>query len=399
MKNEIELLLCCARTRLDSDTIKKIDSLVQREIDWEILVQSALIHRVMPLLYQNLQKTCPQAVPRDTLEKLRTYFLTNTGRNLAFTTKLLELIKLFKENGITAIPFKGPVLAEFVYGDLALRQFADLDILIYRDDVLNAYQLLLSKGYRPEVSLNAEQVKAYLKTEYSLAAADKDSKVIVELHWEVTGRYTGYSFDRDHLENRLETVTLSGKKMRQFPAEDLLVYLCIHGSKDSWNNLDSICCVAELIHSRPDIKWDHVAHLAGEIHCRRMLYLGLFLAHHLLDAELPTHILEKIDTDPVITKMTANITKTLFVQPDRSNPSQVNSDFSMFHLDIKDRNQDKLRHVLNILFLPSRQDWRYFSLPANLSFLYYPLRPLRLAWEIRHEITAHSLHSFEPQRA
>ena len=209
MKNEIELLLCCARTRLDSDTIKKIDSLVQREIDWEILVQSALIHRVMPLLYQNLQKTCPQAVPRDTLEKLRTYFLTNTGRNLAFTTKLLELIKLFKENGITAIPFKGPVLAEFVYGDLALRQFADLDILIYRDDVLNAYQLLLSKGYRPEVSLNAEQVKAYLKTEYSLAAADKDSKVIVELHWEVTGRYTDYSFDLDHLENRLETVTIS----------------------------------------------------------------------------------------------------------------------------------------------------------------------------------------------
>ena len=378
MKNEIELLLCCARTHLDSDTIKKIDSLVQREIDWEFLVQSALIHRVMPLLYRSLKTTCPRSVPRDHMDRLRICFLNNAGRNLAHTTRLLELIEIFEDHQITAIPFKGPVLAESAYGDLTLRQFADLDILIYRDDVLNAYQLLLSKGYRPEVSLNAEQIKKYSKTEYSLAAADRDSKVVVELHWEVTGRYTGYSFDLDYLENRLETATLSGKKIRQFSAEDLLVYLCIHGSKDSWNNLDSICCVAELIRSCVDIKWNRVEHLAEIIHCRRMLHLGLFLSNSLLDAELPDRNLKKIETDPVIKKMSANIAKTLFVQPDRSNTSRISSDFSMFHLDLKDRTQDKLRHVLNLIFLPSRQDWRYFSLPTNLSFLYYPLRPVRL---------------------
>ncbi len=109
-----------------------------------------------------------------------------------------------------------------------------------------------------------------------------------------------------------------------------------------------------------------------------MLYLGLFLAHHLLDAELPTHILEKIKTDPVIENMAAKVVKSLFVLPDDSNSSRINSDFSMFHLAIKDRFPDKLRHVLNLIFLPSRQDWRYFSLPANLSFLYYLLRPIRL---------------------
>lgn len=381
LKSEIELLLCCARTRLDPDKIKNIRSLVQREIDWEFLVQSALVHRVMPLLYRSLETTCSRLVPKEYLDKLRICYLNNAGRNLARTTRLLELIETFEDRQITAIPFKGPVLAESAYGDLALRQFADLDILVHRDNVLDAYQLLLSQGYRPEVRVNAEQIKKYSKTEYSLAVTDKDSKVVVELHWEVTGRYTGYSFDLDHLENRLETATISGKKIRQFPAEDLLVYLCIHGSKDSWNNLDSICCVAELIRSRPDMEWNRVEHLAEIIHCRRMLHLGLFLANYLLGAKLPTHILEKIDTDPVIKKKSANIGKTLFSQPDRSNTSRVNSDFSMFHLAIKDRFPDKLRHVLNLIFLPSRQDWRYFSLPVNLSFLYYPLRPVRLARE------------------
>ena len=290
-QNEIDLILCCARTRLDSDTIKNMNSLVQGDVDWENMVEIALEHRVMPLLYRNLKKFCPQAVPPGILEKLRTYFLINTGRNLALTTKLLELIQLFKGNGITAIPFKGPVLAESIYGDPALRQFDDLDVLIHRNDAIKAFQLLLSYGYRPEVSIDAEQFKAYLKTENSLALYTKDSEMLVELHWEMTGRYTGYSFDLAHIENRLEMGTISGGETRQLSPEDLLVYLCIHGSKDRWNHLDSICCVAELVRSRPDMKWVRVEHLAGEIHCRRMLDLGLFLANHLLDDELPIHIL------------------------------------------------------------------------------------------------------------
>ncbi|GAG91885.1 unnamed protein product, partial [marine sediment metagenome] len=84
----------------------------------------------MPLLYQSLKKTCPEAVPDDTLEQLRAYFLTNAKRNLFLTGKLLRLLELLKDNGILAVPFKGPVLAESVYGDLSLRQFADLDILV-----------------------------------------------------------------------------------------------------------------------------------------------------------------------------------------------------------------------------------------------------------------------------
>jgi hypothetical protein len=358
-----------------------MNSLVQGEVDWENMVEIALEHRVMPLLYRNLKKFCPQAVPPGILEKLRTYFLINTGRNLALTTKLLELIQLFKGNGITAIPFKGPVLAESIYGDPALRQFDDLDVLIHRNDAIKAFQLLVSYGYRPEVSIDAEQFKAYLKTENSLALYTKDSEMLVELHWELTGRYTGYSFDLAHIENRLETGTISGREIRQLSPEDLLVYLCIHGSKDRWNHLDSICCVAELVRSHPDMKWVRVEHLAGEIHCRRMLDLGLFLANHLLDAELPIHILERINIDPELKIITLKIGKTLFPQFHRSSASRVNSDFSIFHMTLKDRIIDKLRHVFYLLFLPSRQDWRYFSLPVNLSFLYYPLRPARLAWE------------------
>jgi len=298
ISDEIALLLCCSRTRLDTKTIKSIHSIVQRKIDWDYIIKIAITHRVFPLLYRSLKITCPPSVPIHHLDRLQLYYLNNAGDNLARTTRLLELILLFEDHHIITIPFKGPVLAESAYGDLALRQFTDLDILVYRDQVFDAYQLLLFQGYRTDVSFNAKQIKEYSKTEYSLAATDEDSGMIVELHWEITGRYTGCSFGLDHFGNRLEKTTILGRQIHQFPAEDLLVYLCIHGAKDGWNILDRVCCVAELIRSYTDMDWKRVEQLSDKIHCRRMLHLGLFLAHHLLETELPKRVFKKSNPTP-----------------------------------------------------------------------------------------------------
>jgi hypothetical protein len=44
------------------------------------------------------------------------------------------------------VPFKGPALAVQAYGDLSLRQYDDLDLLIHEADVPRAYQLLIANG-------------------------------------------------------------------------------------------------------------------------------------------------------------------------------------------------------------------------------------------------------------
>ncbi len=57
-RRETELLVCCARTRLDPETTERIHSLTKNGIDWEYLVGAAARHRVMPLLCRSLEKTC-----------------------------------------------------------------------------------------------------------------------------------------------------------------------------------------------------------------------------------------------------------------------------------------------------------------------------------------------------
>src|SRR2546426_10956064 len=71
-------------------------------------------------------------------------------RNLCLTGDLLSLLELFEARGIPAVPFKGPVLAVQAYGDVALREFRDLDILVTHRDITRARELLLARGFSAE---------------------------------------------------------------------------------------------------------------------------------------------------------------------------------------------------------------------------------------------------------
>ena len=76
---ETDLLVCCARTRLDPETTQRIHSLSQKGIDWEYLLGLASRHRVMPLLCRSLEKACAQVIPEKILERLRAYITYNTS--------------------------------------------------------------------------------------------------------------------------------------------------------------------------------------------------------------------------------------------------------------------------------------------------------------------------------
>jgi len=145
---EIELLLCCTRTQIDTATAERIKILIQSKIDWAYLIQTATRHGVMSLLYQSLSTTCQEAVPKTNLAQLRDYSHSNALHNLFLTKELFKLLNLFESHSIPAIPFKGPVLAVSAYGNLSLRQIGDLDILVRERDFHKAKELLLDQGHR-----------------------------------------------------------------------------------------------------------------------------------------------------------------------------------------------------------------------------------------------------------
>lgn len=383
-QHEIELLILCTRISIGLETTARINAVISKIQDWEYVVQAAIRHGIILLLYQSLNKSCPQSTPPEVLNRLRRYYRANAERNLVITAELLKVLSCFRDKGILAVPFKGPALAERIYGDLTLRAFVDIDILVYEQDALRAFDLLIAHGYRPEVEIDSGQIRAYVKTEYSIALFGKGGGAIIELHWDMTGRYLNSPFRLAHFSDRLEQTGLAGKEVHQMPPEELLLYLCIHGSKDCWNKLESIRSVAGLIRSCKGMDWVRVAELAGRMRCERMLLLGLFLARdlflawNLFAAEPPEPIRMKMQKDKAIREIAGEIHGRLFPEEIGDLEKQAGSDFSSYHLKVRDTGLDKVLFIMRLLFRPSRQDWRRFSLPRRIAFLHYLLRPLRL---------------------
>ena len=373
---EVELLLCCARTCINSETAEQIKTLLQEDIDWDYLLRTATWHGVMPLLYLNLNATYPEAVPKDILDQLQNYFYANAQRNLFLTGELLKLLNLFSAYKIPAIPYKGPILAASAYRNLAFRVFGDLDILIRRQDALRVKALLIAQGYRRSEQPTVAQEAMWFQTACEYNFVSNDGKVMVEPHWDIARRKFCFLLDPESLWERLEPISLAGTAVPTFRTQDLLLIVCMNGTKDAWKSLKQICDVAELIRTH-EMDWELVIKQARLLGSERMLLLSLFLASDLLGTALPEKIWQGIRGDPSIKSLAAQVRERLFVEVDNS-PRFEDSNFSLWDIRVRERLQDRVRYCFTVVFSPNEGDAALLPLPPYLYFIYYLLRPIRL---------------------
>ncbi len=392
--SEVELLLCSARTNIDSKIAERFRNLIQQDIRWEYLIQIAAEQKVIPLLYQSLKKTCPEAVPQMYLEQLRQEVLVNTAQNLCLATELVKLLNLLKEQDIPAIPFKGPVLATSVYGNLALRQFCDLDILVPKQDFVKATEILSQNEYRPIEErwlLGDTQHTANLlyANEYSLVR--NDERVCLDLHHRIIAKqYFSVQIDFDYWWQRLEPVSMLNTTVLNFQSEDLLLILCVHGSKHLWSRLGWLCDIAELIRVDQEIDWARVMKKSRDWGCERMLLLSLCLANNLLGAELPSLVHQRIKAEPKSQSLAQQVRETLFDNAHNVDEEGLSYQKLIFNFRMIERPQDKIYYCVHYLFwrwgwlaiwrtiTPTFKDREFFPLLSNFYLLYYLIRPVRL---------------------
>ena len=84
---EDELLAACSRVEMEPMVSERIKSLVAGGLDWDYLLRMAPYHGVLPLLYWNLSRACPDDIPEAVREKLKTEFDSTTRRNLHLTAE------------------------------------------------------------------------------------------------------------------------------------------------------------------------------------------------------------------------------------------------------------------------------------------------------------------------
>jgi hypothetical protein len=125
--------------------LAELSRLCDAELNWPRILELGEHHGVLSLVYQALRESAAR-VPVEVRDDFASRYDQNVRRNLRFTAELFRILDGLESAGIAAIPYKGPVLAQTAYGDLALRNFSDLDVLVPRKEVLPAKEVLRSLG-------------------------------------------------------------------------------------------------------------------------------------------------------------------------------------------------------------------------------------------------------------
>ena len=373
---ELQLLLLCARMAHGPGVAERIRTLVGQGIDWDAAIPLAHEHHVLPLVHRTLERVAADVVPEAALDRLRYANLRNAARNLSLTGELFSILDRLQALGIACIPYKGPVLAATIYGDISLRQFADLDVIVPAPRVAEALNALVAAGYEPIRAVDAAVLtRGHIEKDVTLRRA---GGLELELHWGITtDMFHPIRIPSDLLWRRLVPATVAGRRVQTHPAEDLLLIHCIHGVSHGWQRIGWLADIAEIVRSQLGLDWNRLLDAATELGAKRLVCHSLALAHHLLGTTIPPRLAQAIVDDAAQPALACQVVEWL-----ESRRTAPLGEIQRYFVNVRENAGDRLgvmaRQVRSYLALTER-DTESVPLRGFPKWLLFVIRPFRLA--------------------
>ena len=297
MTAEDRVLCLAARTSVEADDERRLVQLLRPPLDWERLWAEAARHEVLPLVGATLRRLGERAAPpagwAARVERQRYATLL---RNTGLADALVEVTSAFEDSGVESLAVKGVALASAVYGDLALRPAADLDVVVRPADLPAARSVLRSLGFdHRSDSPGDEWAHSHHDEPYFRSSAG--GEVCLELHWAL---WPAARFRADGgMWERARPLELRGATLRTLAPEDTLLHLAVHRTRAPVR-LRSLCDVAELVRrDGSELDWETVETRGAAIGARTALFSVLSLSERLLAAPVPPGILARLGVGPL----------------------------------------------------------------------------------------------------
>ena len=370
---EFGLLLDCCADMADHERTQRIRKTVSGSLDWNRVLRLAQHHRLLPRVYEQLSRL--EAVPPEFLESLRAGYQTHARQTLWLTGELIRIMNDFASRGIPVLPYKGPVLAEILYGDVTMRQFGDLDLLVHAADVAGAKAALAELGYRSNADFTGREQRAHLASGYEYTFDAAHGRNLVELKWQILPRFYSVKFAVDAMFSGAATVSVGGHRLQTLSAEDHLLVLCVHAAKHAWSQLALLSDLVQL--AKQPLDWSVIEKKSSELGIRRMVAVNFLLAHRLLAAPLPEMVERSLRTDPAVAVLAGRIMMSSIAGSTESEAEATG--YFRLMMRLREDWRDRGRFLWRLLFTPAAADWSAVRLPARLFSLYRVVRLFRLA--------------------
>jgi hypothetical protein len=274
---EQEALLLLARPPSPARR-RRLEVLLAGDLDWDALLDLVARHGLAPLLQRALSG--PVAIPDRIRETLMAMSRAWALRAAVQREELASVLHALSADGVAAMPLKGAAVAERHYGDPDLRAYSDLDVLVRRDEVGRAHEVLHRLGYA------ADRRERLLDLERDLRRTEGGWDHVLELHW---GLGWGGRPDRAALEDlwsEARPAAVAGAPAWVPTAEWEFLVLADHFGRHEWRGLKWLLDLdAVARHSAFD--WGRTLSKADRFECRESVDLAGALCHRLLATPVP----------------------------------------------------------------------------------------------------------------
>lgn len=371
---EWSLLLAASSPDQRDRDLNHIRPLLDQPLDWNATLRLADQHGITSLLYQNLAPL-HDVVPPAVLASLRQNYERNIHKSLFLTRELIRILDCLDGLAIDVIPYKGVVLAEVYYGDMALRKSGDMDLFVRREDVTRIKRAVRALGYTPRVLIPEDAEHDYIDSGYECTFDSAAGINLLELQWALQPRFYAVDFDMDGLFERAVTVSVADRYVKTPSPEDLLLILSVHAAKHVWGRLIWLCDIAQII-KRENLDWDWIQSQSQELGIKRILHITLLLMHRFLATPVPAPIKDAVIADRAALDFTERIATSV-----AAGVTYEEEKLSYFRLmmRLRERPLDRLRFLVRLTFTPGPGEWEALRLPKSLFGFYRLVRLGRLA--------------------
>ena len=377
---EDRLCLLLARRSVSEDMRSQALQLLASPLRWPTILEQAYAHQIYPLLYQNLRGLDFEGVPEDARAELAAAFRRNALYALSLAAELAFALRVLNAAAIPALALKGFALAQSLYGDVALRVCADVDILVHSKQVAQAVNMLVASGYRD--SLNHRffsRLAMRYGRHYSVVREVEDNSYLIELHWSLL---QGSSREQDAMDDVWSgscCIKLLEEPARVLSGEWEFLYLCIHAADHGWQALRWLVDIHEFCLAKK-LDWELVKQRAEELELDQVVRQTLTICSTLLGTPLPSSFERgQLPSKPPLFPATPYY--------------HGSSEAAFFHLHVLKRIWDKLRFAAAVVFIPKPSDCDFLRLPHAVSFLYYGVRVVRLLIKWSWTATRNSMNT------
>jgi hypothetical protein len=368
---EWELLLAACSDQ-SPEKLEQIRALLRSPIRWDSLFDLGEHHGVLPLLYSALA-SIEGAVPSEFQLRLKQNFQINVHKAMRLSLELIRIVDHLAAKGVEVLPYKGLALAEAVYGDIALRQTGDIDLLIRARDLARVREAVRELGFTPHEKFSAAEERAYLKSGYECAFDGAAGRNLLEVQWSILPRFYAVDFDMDGVFAQAVTLPVAGREMKTPGHEDLFLILAVHAAKHVWGRLIWVCDLARIMR-KPGLDWSWIAAQARKLGIVRIVRVTMLLAERMLGAEIPQAASEKLTSDYEADALASKILESI----PRGEFDVESVEYFRLMMRLRERFLDRVRFATRLVFTPGPGEWDVVKLPDALFPLYRVVRVGRL---------------------